>query len=250
MRNNKTIYKTLNRPFVKNEDFDFLENVPKITAYLLLLAIFFGILKLYVFFEVFLGVPIFQFIDASEIVLYAPSQIIGSLLLYCLLVSIIYSRRQKLFNQKLYNWFLVLFGIIAVGFGLLELYSSFNFYPPNFSSHVNEGRSIPVTIFIGVAVVLMNRNIAIPKPMMLIFPFILIFWISVSESSLIARFLKSKENVKIIKIRLTNGTYYKTGGDIKYLGRTAKYWYLYDHKRDIVRIIKDENVSLSEFAGQ
>lgn len=247
LNNSKTQYKVLYRN-PKPESINVMESVPKVTAYLILLAIFFGILKLFVFFEVFLGIPIFQFVDASEIILYAPSEIMGSMLQYCMFVSFLYYSRTKNPHHSVVKWSMIFFLVITFAFGYLEISACFNFYPPEFSNMITEGRTIPFISFLLIWSLLYRGKVYISNSIILTFPFFIMFWISIWESSIKSRFLKSAENSKIIRIKSGNGALYKTGGNLKYLGKTAKYWYVFDSKLSIVRVIKDEEVTVSEFS--
>lgn len=256
LQQESTKYRIINRNTTNNNSttsVDFFELIPKLTGYIALISLIYGIIKLQFYYGVLFKIPIFQYLDISEIILISPLSLISSLLHYfTIIVGTLYflgtfgSRKIWKKSRKIYliiilaifgtTHYVVSNGILTIQFPLYKWYEAL---------FVTLGHLAPMFAFVISGFFIDYFEVV--KKYSLIMPFVFIVWLAFSESYATYYLLTNTERAINAKLKLKDGKTLKSNKDFKYIGRTNKYWFFLLTKTGNVRAIKDEDVEVSEF---
>lgn len=227
-----------------------LSNIGSIVTFLLLIAVTFALVRYHFYFQVFLHIPIFQFIDASELALITAGTGIKLLFYLGALFLPTFLLGEKDFN----NFQKISFTLIIYALGGLYVWINYlgdpvfrEFFRSPFR-YPYLGVFLPVVILFIVAYFYPNFSMPVfLRKNRLILPIIFALWYAFFESwAAYQVVLKSKHTQNIILQTKSFGII-KTDSIIVDAGRTKNYWFFYNRNTGLTRVIKTEDIEFVDF---
>lgn len=220
-----------------------LEYIPQFSAYLIILSLVYSVLKLHILFQVFLEIPIFQLIEASELILFAPSNLIENIILF---TGVLYSSGIITDPTSHHNKFFV-------GLATIMICMLYYQYMAPIHSYANSGSlgilaiSTCFRFVIPFFTLVFIYSSRLRKVNLLILPILFIIYEAHVESFLHYNFDIKGDTVIPAKIKLNDSTVIRSTKTFKLIDRTNNFWFFYDVKKRTTRIIRDSDVQVSEF---
>ena len=224
-----------------------ISKITEYTTYILIVGLIYSIAKMYFYYILLLHIPIFQYLDTSELILSFPTAIF--LILYVgPIFAANYVGKSPRFNTEekiLFIFILYAFVIFLIvvaknndpvvpQFWLLPIkYWEYGIIPFLFCMYVmlksaRKGNSFfKNNIFIGILVFAL--------------------WYGIFES--FANYAVLTDNVKHthLVMKLKSGEKIKIGDKLVYAGRTKAYWFLYNRKTQFIRVLANDDISIIDF---
>ena len=229
-----------------------LSNIGSIISFLLLIAVCFAIVRYHFYFQVFLHIPIFQFIDASELVLITATAGIKWIFYLGAVFLPIFILKEKGFTnlQKLF------FSIIVLTLGVFYVRTNY-LNDPVFRESLRLAKSweylrmfLPLLILFIIAYYYKTINgPEFFKKNKFIIPLIFTFWYGFFESWVNYKMVKKSNYIENVVLHIKTGEIIKTDSVIVNAGRTKEYWFFYNRNLKTTRIIKTENIDFIQFNG-
>lgn len=224
-----------------------LTNIPelaKLVTYAVFIAILFGVIQVHLYYHVFLHIPIFQYIETSEVILLSGSTGV-SLIIYYLGISLpVYLNNQNELNtfQKI--------STVLISYTLAGLYFWLAYRN---DAIIREFTILPmkhwwVIGFLVIFLIAFNTQLDTTKRFVnrhrIYQPILLAVWMGLFTGySHYSALTNSKHNVKLI-IKLKSGSTINTNKNIIFAGRIQNFWFIYNRESKYTRIINNEDVDV------
>ncbi|MEO7214412.1 hypothetical protein [Mucilaginibacter sp.] len=223
-----------------------LSNAAELTSFAIALAALFSIIRNYVYYVLLLHVPIFQYLDLSDIVLIAPSGIFWALYISAMeAVNFIASNEKFSKGEKIFYPVL-----LYVSIGLLTWIGYYN--EPIIEQGMkflfrNWWLALPLVLYVVIRMKAIDSNKDFFKKNRYAAACILTVWYATFDSySNYSVLTESSRHLHFV-MKMKNGVVVKVNNDIIYAGRTSNYWFLYNNKTNFVRAIKNDDVEIIDF---
>jgi len=230
---------------VENEDhFANIPELAKLLTYSVFIAILFGVIHVHLYYYVLLHIPIFEYIETSEIILLSGSTGV-SLVIYYIGINL----PSYFINQTDLNKFQKATTVI-LSMTISGLYFWFAYRNDPI---IREMVMLPLRywwllIFLIVFLMAFNHEIESTKKFMskhrIYQPILLAIWwglfIGYAHYNTL---LTGKNNLKFT-IKLKSGKQIKTTKHIVYAGRIQNFWFIYNRETKTTRIIKNDEVDV------
>ncbi|MFI5138276.1 MAG: hypothetical protein ACHQIM_10660 [Sphingobacteriales bacterium] len=225
-------------------------NIAKITeytTYLLVVGLTYSIAKMYFYYVLLLHVPIFQYVDTTELVLSFPTAIF--LILY---VGPIYTANYILKSEKFNKEERILFVLILYTFVIFlfvvaknndPVVQQFWMLPIKYWKY----GVIPFLFYLYVMVKGAKREDSFFKKNVFIGILVFALWYGIFESFANYAVLTDKVKHTHFTIKLKSGEKIEANGKLIYAGRTKGYWFLYNRETRFVRALKNDDISIIDF---
>jgi len=230
-----------------NDNLSKIPEIAKLISYVLFLSILLGVVEAEIYFQLFLHIPIFQYMDATEVVLFSPGTGVTLLVYYLGIVVAGYFLKEP----NLY-WFTKLVAILAT----LVVWGLFFKIAYNNDPVIHEMIVLPLHYWWYLILVVFftfafgeyfpGTKQFIDKHKQFR-PILLTFWYGLVVGYLNYYVLiENHRNVNVI-VKLKSGIQVSTNNKLIYAGRTKNYWFFYDRQSKFTRVIKDEDVRIADF---
>lgn len=226
-----------------------LSNIAALISFSLLIAIIFALVRLHFYYQVLLHVPIFQYIDASELVLMTPAT--GIIWFFYLGSNALagFLRKSNEFSH-LQKW---IFQLIILSFGLLYLYISY-MNDPIIREVIKWPWHYKYWYIFFTALILFiiafnhkdNEGPAFFRRNKFILPLFLTIWYALFEGWANYEVLTTSKKLNNIIVKTKSGVI-KTDSNTINAGRTKGYWFFYNRKTQITRVIKVDDIEIVDF---
>ncbi len=225
-----------------------LKDTAELTAAAIALAIIFSLTRNYLYYVVFLHVPIFQYCDVGEIILLAPTVIWWVLYFSSMKVAQELQESSNLENWErlTYPWLFYVFCILLVVLAyknepIISVILSITFF-------IKHWWFIPLLVaYILVMMKAKNRgkNYFRKNPLLAIL--LAAVWYAIFDSWASYDLLKKNQGHSHQVILTKDGKKIKLNNDLVYAGRTSNYWFIYNPKTNFTRAIKADEFQLVDF---
>jgi hypothetical protein len=228
----------------KFDDLNLLVFIPQFSAFILSLTVVYAMVWLHAFYELGFHIPIFQFIDISEIFFFAPGAVLANLFILLGFTVIAYIIKNKSLTKSLKVAVIVIVFLSMITSMFIEIGNdpriTSEFYEPSYFS------------LWGILILYMFLSRiesfnSLVKKIKYVLPFLLIIGLALIDAyRQYIYYDKSKVNLTV-KLKLKDNSTINKKSQLFFIGRTKNYWFFYNPKLKITRTIKDEDVKTSEF---
>jgi len=228
----------------KSDDLNLLAFVPQFSAFILSLTVVYAIVWLHTFYELGFHIPIFQFIDVSEIFFFAPGALFANLFILLGLTVISYILKNKSVTKSL-KIAIILFVCLLMAISMfIEIENdpriTSRFYEPSYFSL----QGILILYFLLSRIESFN---SLAKKIKYVLPFLLMIGLALIDSYRQYMYYDKSKVSLAVKLKLKDNSVINRQSQLFFIGRTKNYWFFYNPKLKITRAVKDEDVKTSEF---
>jgi len=223
-----------------------IAEISKYTTFILIIGFTYSISRTYFYYVLSLHVPVFQYLDVSDILLNFPSQffflIQASLLLfaYKIVSSTLFIKPIAIFYCFIVLLFmLVISMIVGINDEIIAKIIRVLFH----------NWILDIFLVFILFVFWKGREALFPILRKYSFFIILAFTVGCSIIDSTANYyilVEKRQNLSLV-LKLKDGSITFTTPTIEYAGRTKNYWFFYNQKTGYVRVIKNDDVSLADF---
>ena len=224
-----------------------IPELAKLTTYSIFIAILFGVIQVHLYYHIFLHIPIFNYIETSEVILLSGSTGV-SLMIYFLGVNLpVYFIQQNSLNrfQKI--------STVLISYTLAGLYFWLAFRN---DAIIREFTLLPIRNwwiigFLLIFLLAFNTQLESTKRFMskhkIYQPILLAVWMGLFTGySNFSSLTNSNQNTKL-SLKLKSGSVIKTSDNLIYAGRIQNYWFFYNRKTAYTRVFKNDDVDIADF---
>lgn len=234
----------------ENDKYVNLSNIASLVSFSLFISVIFSLLRYHFYFQVLLHIPIFQLIDASELVLMTAGT--GITWIFYLgansLAAFIRKRDDFTLFQK---W---VFQLIILSIGLLYLWINY-FNDPIIREFIKLPWHykywyifFPTLILFIVAYTYPDSDGPIFfKKNRLILPLLLTLWYALFEGWANYEVITKSKNTNNMTVQTKSFGLIKTDSIIVNAGRTKNYWFYYNRNTHVTRVIKTDDIDFVDF---
>jgi len=222
-------------------------SVAEATTFVLVIGFIYGILRSYLYYNILLHVPIFQYLDVTEILLSFPTVFYLTMYALPMFIAVYITRSNTIPNREklFYAVALIAFAliiiritgnndpIIAAYYTLPHKYKYF-YYPP-------------LLWFVYVVFMGARKNDSFFKNNFLIGIIMFSVWYGGFESFANYQILLGEGTHLNYRLKFKDGKLLHTDKKTLYAGRTKNYWFFYDKQTKYVRAIKNDDVVTVDF---
>jgi hypothetical protein len=227
-----------------------LSNIASLISFSLFIAVIFSLLRYHFYFQVLLHVPIFQFIDASELVLMTAGTGI-TWIFYLGANSLANFIRKEDDFTGFQKW---VFQLIILSIGLLYLWINY-FNDPiirefiKWPWHYKYWHIYFTTLILFVIAYSYkgSKGQIFFEKNKLIIPLLLTLWYALFEGWANYEVVTKSEHTNNITVQTKSMGVIKTDSIIVNAGRTKSYWFFYNRNTHITRAIKTEDIEFVDF---
>jgi hypothetical protein len=227
-----------------------LSNIASLASYSLLMGVTFALLHYHFYFQVLLHVPIFQFIDASELLLITAQAGIPWIFFIGAISLVNFLKRNNDFTV-LQKW---VFQLLILSLSIL--YLGINFLNDPIIREVIEWPShykywyIYTFVLIVFVIAYVYPNPTGPiffQKNKFILPLIITIWYALYGGWINYEVVTKSDHTNNIVIQTKSFGTIKTDSVIINAGRTKNYWFYYNRKTHVTRVIKIEDIEFTDF---
>lgn len=207
-------------------------------------------MRYHFYFQIFLHIPIFQFIDTSELVLItATAGIKWIFYLGVIFLPILIFNEEKItaLSKILFIGIILTLGVFYVRTNYLSDPSVRELWRLANSS---EYLSMFLPLIIAFIVAFFYQKHKRPnffKKYIFLAPIILTFWYGFFESWASFKMVKKSKHIENEVLHMKTGEILKTDSVIVNAGRTKDYWFFYNRNVQTTTVIKTDNIDFIEF---
>lgn len=228
-----------------------LSNIAALVSFSLLIAVAFALIRCHFYFQVLLHVPIFQFVDASELVLMTAGSAV-TWTFYLGANSLAgFIRKGNDFNsfQKwVFQLFLLSFGLFYVWINYMNdpIIREVVRWPLNYWYIF-----FPLLALLIIAYLYPNNDMPVfLKNNRFILPLVLTIWYALFEGWANYEVIIKSKHTNNISVQTKSFGIIKTDSVIVNAGRTKNYWFFYNRTTHLTRVIKTEDIELIDFDAE
>jgi hypothetical protein len=226
-----------------------LSNAAQLASLALALGISFSIIRNYLYYVLYLHVPIFQYLSLSDIVLIAPSGIFWAIYFSSMdTVNTLAKSNQFLPIEKLF------YALLLYTFAGLLTYIGFHNEPIVEQSLKVIIRHpwylIILVLYVGIRMYSQKKNSDFFSKNRYTAAFILCIWYASFDSYASYSVLTNPSRHLHLIMKTKKGDRIDVKKDLVYAGRTNDYWFLYNAKTKYVRVIKNDDIDVIDFDSQ
>jgi hypothetical protein len=224
--------------------------ITEITAFALFVAILFALVRLHFYYVLLLHIPIFQYLDVSEIVLMTPTTGI-TWFVYLACINIV-PKLQK--NEEFTLLQKIIFSLILYALATTYVWMSYRN-----DSIMREVLLMPFhkgrwwwyfSLVILVVIPFLYPDKEGPKffkKHIYILPLIITIWYGIYESWANYELVKEANVTAVIRIKTKTHGIINLGQNLVNAGRTKDYWFIYNRKTKFTRVIKVDDIDTVDF---
>jgi len=228
-------------------------NIPHVLTFGLFLAILFEVIKADLYYEMLLHISIFQYMDVSEIALLsAETGVVWVLYLGPFFILIFlwnHNKPPKFIKAIIYS--------LLLAFQLLIMLTAYK-NNPLFAAKIDNPFGtywaiigwlifIPTTMLGSYFFNLIITRKLDNKIAVLIISLVLVVGIATFECFMNYSLVTGNYKLNDVKIKFNSGVVLETNNITVSIGRTKNYWFFYNRKTKIVRVIKNDSVNIVDF---
>jgi hypothetical protein len=230
-----------------------LSNITSIVSFSLLIGIVFVLVRFHFYYQVLLHVPIFQFVDASELLLMAPaSAIIWIFYLGSMELGKFIRRSDDFtkFQKWVFQLTLVAFGWFYVWINYLNdpIVRQFIKWPWHYAYWY-----IWFPILMLFVVAFSSQDPQGPvffKKNRFILPLVLTVWYGLFEGWANYEVVKKSKHTNAMTVKTKMFGVIRTDSVIINAGNTRNYWFYYNRNTHITTAIKKDDIEITEFDSE
>ena len=234
-----------NIDFDNNERFKLdLSNAAQLASFAISLGALFALLRNYIYYVLFLHIPIFQYLDLSDIILIAPTAIFWSVYFGAIDAVNAISNSQKFNSSEK-----IFYGLTLYAFAGYLTWLGFHNEPA-----VEQGLKflfrywwLIIVLVIYVAIRLKANKNDFFKRNRYVAACVLTIWYAIFDSWANYSVLVNPSRHIHFVMKMKNGKKLIVDKDLIYVGRSKSYWFLYNPKTAFVRAIKNDDVEITDF---
>jgi hypothetical protein len=209
-----------------------LSNAAQLVSFAIALGVIFSLIRNYIYYILLLHVPIFQYVDLSDIILIAPSGVFWALYFSAIETANFISKSPKFDRSEK-----IFYGILLYVFaGVLTWIGFYN------EPIVEQGLKfifrnwwflIPLILYVAVRLKSVNSENDFFKKNKYTGACILVMWYAIFDSySNYSVLVNPSRHIHLI-LKMKSGQKVRVDQNIIYAGRTANYWFLYNRKTNL-----------------
>ncbi|MDB5111689.1 MAG: hypothetical protein JWR67_2803 [Mucilaginibacter sp.] len=223
-----------------------LSNAAQLASLALALGIAFSIIRNYLYYVLFLHVPIFQYLSLSDIVLIAPSGIFW---------AIYFSSMDAVNNLSKSSQFSVLekffYAILLCAFAGFLTWLGFHNEPiveQSLKTVIRHpGYIIVIIIYVSIRIYAKKNDTDFFVKNRYASAFILCIWYATFDCYASYSVLTNPSRHLHFIMQTKSGKHIDVDKNVIYAGRTNDYWFLYNAKTKYVRAIRNSDIELVDF---
>ena len=226
-----------------------LSNAAELASFALALGITFSIIRNYLYYVLYLHVPIFQYLSLSDVVLIAPSGIFWAIYYPSIdAANMVAKSLQFTLWQKLF------FGLALYVFAGWLTWLGFHNEPI-----VEQALKIVfrhpwyialIILYVCIMMHAQKSNNDFFNKNRYTAALILCIWYAAFDSHASYSVLTNSSRHIHIVMKMRNNSKIDIDNNVIYAGRTNDYWFLYDSKTKFVRVLKNEDIEVADFDTQ
>jgi|GEM_PF-2278288 len=226
-----------------------LSNAAELASFALALGLTFSIIRNYLYYVLYLHVPVFQYLSLSDVVLIAPSGIFWAIYYSSIdAANVVTKSLQFTLWQKLF------FGLALYVFAGWLIWIGFHNEPI-----VEQSLKIVfrypwyialIVLYVSIMIHAQKSNSNFFSKNRYTAAFILCIWYAAFDSYASYSVLTNPSRHIHLVMKTKNNNKVDINQNVIYAGRTNDYWFLYDSKTKFVRVLKNEDVEVVDFDTQ
>ncbi len=227
--------------------FNKIPEIAKLGAYIIFLSVLLGLIEAEFYYQLLLHIPIFQYMDASEVVLFSPGTGITLLIYYLGIFLLGYFAKEHTLN-----WFTKSV-TLAITISLTIVFFKIAY---NNDQVIKEMTRLPLNhwwyiIAIVILVVAYGEFLPGVKDFTIkhsqFKPILIAFWYGLVVAYLNYYVLTESQTILKVNVKLKSGVKFSTSKNLIFAGKTKNYWFFYNRKSKFTRILKEEEISTADF---
>jgi hypothetical protein len=223
-----------------------LKNIAELASSLIIAIIAFTAVKLTVYYGLFLHIPIFQYLEAGDLVIMAPTAIVW-ILYYVAINSAFFISERKLFSVPVRMFYSIFLYSLAITVYVLGIRNEPLFSNALWTPFKHWWFWLYFILYVAGRMHAKSKGEDFMSKFPLVGILLLTLYTAMFDSWMSYESMVHPITREEMSIKLTDGERFKTTEKLLFAGRTKDYWFFYNRTNGYTRALKNEDVELTDF---
>ncbi|NCD69518.1 hypothetical protein [Mucilaginibacter agri] len=233
---------------VRDNELLSLSNLAGLAAASVTITFTFAVVKLFIFYQLFLHVPIFQYTDVIDVIAMAPTAVFWAIFMGSIEAGMFVFESNKLIKAEKY-----LYGLMAYGLAIFITVIAYRNDPGIRLALIIPIRYwyyfvVPFVIYVVTVMYIQENttqaggNFMVKNKVIAVVIFTI--WYAIFDSFANYTALNTPQTHLDYRLKFKNGQQLRTVKNIYFVGRSKGFWFIYNSSTESVRVINNEDVEL------
>lgn len=212
-----------------------------------MVGVTYSVVRMYFYYVILLHVTIFQYVEATELLLSFPTLVFLALYVGALFAANYISKSTTLSLLERFFWPILLYAFVIFLFIVAKnndpIVVQFSNLPIKYWMY----GIVPFLFYLYIMLKVQKRKDSFFTKNLLATILIISLWYGIFESFANYEVITNREAHIQMFIKFKDGKLFKTNRNLIYAGRTKNSWFFYNQTTKLVRAIKNDDISIVDF---